>query len=175
MFGLSRQSVPPKELKAAAEAILGMFDWRLIEASWMEYLQIKRHDAGFNGQERSKYATTTPSWFALQKIVAAEGKLSDISLFDIHLLNSLKEGHLLYDDIMHVLMDHHEDAVEGHRIFDAYPELHEAMPKEFDNDVQVTTVLVEIVNQYRWELENFSNKFKNVLDEGIAAIIKKAK
>ena len=104
------------------------------------------------------------------KLQEYEGDFNKFTKDDLELLSSLKDGFIAYDDIIHILIDHHDDEEAGHHIFEAHPELHDYMPKEYDNDEHVLEVLLEVVRDYQWQLEHFSTKHAKMIDAALSRL-----
>lgn len=69
------------------------------------------------------------------------------------------QGPVYYDDLVRILIDHHNDETAAIHIFEKHPALHSVIPKQYDNPLQVIEVLIEYIRSYQWNLENFMNQY----------------
>ncbi len=144
-------------------AIRQTVDYIILRAAWDEYVTIKKHDEDYIYGD----ATPTPAWEALKKVEEYGGDLSQFGDEEQHLLRALRKGFLIYADVLHVLIDHHDDKEVAEDLFDKYPQLHDAVPQKYDNLEHIIDVVIEIVRDYQWQLEQFSTKHKDELLENI--------
>lgn len=106
------------------------------------------------GFEKDNLSNMKKVWEALQNLQKSNGDFSKISNEE---LNILREGFVYYDDMVRILIDHHNDENLANYIFEKHPELHSLIPKQYDNNLQVIEVIIEYVRAYQWNLENFVN------------------
>lgn len=176
MLGFGKHlSFNSKTLAQDASTIINETNFVLLRAAWDEFLHILRADDTYDEDEQHSnlLGLAKHTWYGLQKIQKYNGDLLRFGIFELHLLKALISGYLRYDEILHVLIDHHDDEKEGEYIFTAYPKLHNVLPHEFDNPGQVIEVLVETTRQYQWHLEEFSKNHQEDLENGIKLIIKR--
>ncbi len=74
----------------------------------------------------------------------------------------LPEAPVFFDDLLRILIEHHDDEKEAENLFERHPELHKAIPEQFDNNRQIIEVLIEYVKEFRWSLEDFTNKYQEI-------------
>ena len=146
---------PP--LLAEAKRILAENSHALLKCAWDEYLHIKQTDEAY--EDDVEMRQITPAWFALERLVELGGKLEDLGPEDKLLLKHLQHGHLIYNEILHALIDHHDDEEEAKHLFEKHPELHEHLPAHLNSDAQVMNAMVEVIRQYKIDLEQFSDRF----------------
>ena len=153
--------------------ILNNTNFVLLRAAWDEFLHILRTDSKYDEDEESDdlEGIATDCWYALKKLQEKHGDLTQFDIFELHLLKALKDGYNVYDEILHVLIDHHNDTGEAKYLFQSHPEIHLYIPKEFDNPKQVMEVLAETARIFRWELEQFSTKHSDKIDTAVKIII----
>ncbi len=102
----------------------------------------------------------------IKLIVKYEGKISNFSDEEKEIyLNLMPEGAVYYDDLVRVLVEHHDDVAEANHLFEIHPELHNFIPKQYDNSRQVIEVLIEYIRNYQWLLEKFINNYFINYDE----------
>ncbi len=149
--------------KDDAESIQNTSDYFVLRSAWDEYVTIKSKDEDYLYGD----ATPTPAWQALDKVQEYEGDFMKFTGEEQHLLRALKKGFLIYADVLHVLIDHHGDEDAASDLFRKYPELHDHIPPEYDNTKYLIEVLIEIVKDYQWQLEHFSIKHINAINEAL--------
>jgi hypothetical protein len=170
MLGFGKKVTRQQQIVEKAMTILEATRFPLLKAAWEEYARIKEAAE----EEGADQYLTTPEWFGLKRLIAYEGHFERFTLYELPLLKSLLDDYLRYDDMMHVLMDHHNDEKEAQHLFTAHPELHKHLPAQFDNTRQVIEVLVEVTHQFRWDIEHFSLEYKADIEEALKRILKQA-
>ncbi len=170
---LPQQRRSGKAVVSAAEearAIRENTDILILDAAWEEYVTIKRQEPDF---EESDIAAA-PTWEALTKTVERGGNFMHFTPAERPLLEALRKGFLVYNDVLHVLIDHHQDAEAAADLYNKYPELHQHLPQEYDSPEHIIEVLVEAVREYHWQLEHFSMVYGAAIDAALAPDTKKA-
>lgn len=137
-----------------AHSIMETIDYPILRAAWDEYITIQSEDPDFLYAD----ATATPTWKALEKVIEYAGDFKKFTGEEQHLLRALKKGYVIYADILHVLIDHHDDEDAAKDVYHKYPEIHEFVPEEYDNPEHLIEVLLEVVKDYQWQLEHFAEK-----------------
>lgn len=159
-------------IKEDVEWILKNTNYILLRAAWDEFLHLNRIDAKYDEDEQSQdiEGAASDCWYALKRLQSLDFDFSKFDIFDLHLLKALKEGYLIYDEILHILSDHHNDTREAKYLFMSHPEIHKYLPREFDNPKQALEVLAESARLFRWELEQFSKKYSAKIDAATRVI-----
>lgn len=168
LFGMNDNFDADSHTSAAedAKAIQESVDYIMIQAAWTEYEAIKASDDAYDSDTVAK----THAWTALSKVIEQKGNFSFFPLEDLPLLKALHNGYLVYSDLLHVLIDHHDDEKAADHLFAAHPELHDALPDEFDDNSHVIEVLIEVIKDYQWQLEHFSDKHKDAIESAITVL-----
>lgn len=168
LFGTNTNFDPgsKSDMVEDAKSIQSTVDFIFIQAAWDEYTALKQRDPNYDPE----YVMRNPAWSALSKIIEYRGDASKFLPEEKKLLMALKQGFVLYADVLHVLIDHHADPVAGHETFEHYPNLHEHMPEGYDDDAHVLEVVIEVVKDYQWQLEHFAEKHAKWLDDAIARL-----
>ncbi|MDX1950230.1 MAG: hypothetical protein SFT90_07020 [Rickettsiales bacterium] len=97
---------------------------------------------------------------SIRLIIKYEGDVNSFSEEEKEIyLPLMQEGAIYYDDLVRVLVEHHDDISEANHLFEIHPELHNYIPKQYDNSRQVIEVLIEYIRNYQWLLERFVNKY----------------
>lgn len=152
-----------------AKEILESVNATVLKTAREAYLDIKKSDPAYDPDYEKAYNTALPTWRALEDVV----KYGDFKSFpkeELTSLKALKRGYMLYYDIIHLLIDHHNDVEEAKKLFEEYPDLHAALPEEYDNPQHMIEVLLETVRDYQWQLEHFCTKYRRPIREAIAAL-----
>ncbi len=152
-----------------AKNILGSINSTMLKAAREAYLDIKKTDPAYDPDYEKTYNIALPTWQALENVV----KFGDFKSFpkeEVESLKTLRRGYVLYYDIIHLLIDHHNDVEEAKKLFEKYPELHAAIADEYDSPQHMIEVLLETVRDYQWQLEHFCNKYRKLIKEAIAAL-----
>lgn len=106
----------------------------------------------------------------IKAIINYNGNIDDFSLPEKEkYLSLIKDGSVYYDDMIRVLVEHHDDVKEANYLFEAHPELHNFIPKQYDNPRQVIEVLIEYIRDYQWKLEAFLKEFFGEVDDSSSA------
>lgn len=165
----------PPSVKEDVDWIISHTQYGLLSTAWDECLHILRIDPRYDEDDTSRnlYGRMSYPWYALKKLQGFGGDFTQFPLRKIHLLHALKDGYEVYDEVMHVLIDHHNDEREAKLLFATHPRLHELLPQQYDNATQVIEVLTEIVRVFRWECERFAAKHRNAIDAAIDEIVKR--
>lgn len=168
LFGTNRNFDADSKTNAKEDAlsIQETIDFIFIRAAWDEYTLLKRRDPAYDPE----FVMRNPAWTALSKVIDYNGDFKKFTRDEKPLLMAIKMGYVLYADVLHVLIDHHDDARAGHELFDKYPDLHSVMPEQYDNDTHVIEVVIEVVKDYQWQLEHFAMKHESALDNAIAKL-----
>lgn len=155
--------------------ILAHTHYGLLSTAWDECLHILRIDPRYDEDDSSRnlYGRMSYPWYALKKLEDFKGDFTQFPLRKIHLLYALIDGYEIYDEALHVLIDHHNDEREAKLLFATHPKLHQWLPQQYDNARQVLEVLAETVRMFRWELERFSEKHSEMVDAAIKDIVKR--
>jgi hypothetical protein len=164
----------PTSVLSDVEWILDNTNYILLRAAWDEFLHILATDKGRYDEDLSHdnlEGIAMDSWYGLKKLKDFGGDFTQFNVFELHYLERLQGGFIVYDEIMHVLSDHHNDEKEANYFFQSHPEIHKHVPKEFDNPKQILEVLLETARVYRWELEQFSKKHSEKIDKSIKIIL----
>ncbi len=148
---------------ADAKSIQETVDYLALRAAWDEYVTLKSQDPDYQYGD----APATPAWTALDKVIEYKGKFEKFTAEEQRFLRALRKGHLIYSDVLHVLIDHHDDIAAGQDLFTKYPLLHQAIPSRYDTPNKVIEVLIEIIKDYQWQLEHFSEKHAKAIDEAL--------
>jgi hypothetical protein len=144
-------------------SIRNSIDYVILRAGWDEYVTIKSQDPEYQYAE----STNTPAWKALEKVLDYGGDLSQFGEDEQHLLRALRKGFFIYADVLHVMIDHHDDVDAANDMFKKHPDLHAALPSEYDNPEHAIEVIIEVIRDYQWQLEHFSIKHEEVLLDNI--------
>ena len=152
-----RKKTVEKPIVVAAREIVENNSHALLKVAWDEYLHIKKMDEAYDDDVQMRQIT--PMWFALKRIVELRGKLENLEPEDKLLFKHLKNGHLIYNEILHALIDHHNNEAEGARLLESHPELYDHLPEHLGSSEQVMNVMVEVIRQYKVDLEQFSYHF----------------
>ncbi len=104
------------------------------------------------GVEISNLSNMKKVWVILKNLNENKNDLSKLSQEELKILS---EGPVYYDDLVRILINHHNDEVAASYIFKRRPELHSVIPKQYDNPLQIIEVLIEYIRTYQWILENF--------------------
>lgn len=165
----------PTSVKEDVAWILKNTNFILLRAAWDEFMHLLRIDSKYDENEEKDdlEGIATDCWYALKKLEDYEGDFTKFTVFELHLLKALQDGYNVYDEILHVLIDHHNDTREAKYLFQSHPEIHKHVPKEYDNPKHILEVLLETARLFRWELEQFSNKHNDKIDKSIVAIVEK--
>lgn len=174
MLGFGKKITPQQKAVQDVQTVIERTRYPLLRAAWGEYRRIKRMSDTYDNLDQGENLYTTPEWFGLHKLIAYGGDFNKFDLYELYILRSLKTGYTMYDETMHVLMDHHDDEKEAQYLFAAHPSLSKHVPPEFNNSRQVIKVLVEVTNQYRHDMEDFSGLYAEKIDEAIVKIVKAA-
>lgn len=166
LFGMNENFEPGSKTSIIDDsiAIRKSVDYPLILAAWDEYVEIKRRDPDYKYGD----STRTPVWEALKKVEEYKGNLKKFKSEEWHLLRAMKKGFFIYADVLHVLIDHHDDVDAAKSLFDRRPEIHKYLPQEYDNPHNVIEVLIEVVRDYQWQLEQFSSKHMAQIEKALA-------
>lgn len=159
-FEPDSETGPLEDAKSITESV----DYEIISAAWELYAAIKQQ-----GEEYDADYIRTPAWKALNKLIEFEGDFNHFqpTKEDIILLRALRGGFLVYDDVLHVLIDHHNDTALAEVVFEKHPDLHEHLPKEYNTKQELIHVMIEVVKDYQWQLEHFYNKHKGAIEMAI--------
>lgn len=141
-------------------AIRKSIPYIIIQSAWYEYTRIKMDDDAYDHE----YEMETPVWKALEKIEEYNSNFSEFTEDEKPLLKALKSGFLIYSDVLHILIDHHDDEDAANDLYEKYPALHDAIPAKYDNPKHVIEVLVEYIKDYQWQLEHFLEKHCEAID-----------
>ncbi|MCB2081618.1 MAG: hypothetical protein KDD76_03205 [Rickettsiales bacterium] len=141
-----------------AKEILETADYNILKAARAAYLDIKKSDDAYDPDYEEAYKMALPTWQALEAVIE-HGDFQALPKDKAELLPILRKGHLVFFDILHLLIDHHADKEEAEKLFKQYPELHQSIPDKYDNPQQMIQVLVEGVREYQWQLEHYSDKY----------------
>lgn len=142
-----------------ATSIMETIDYPVLKAAWEEYITIKARDPEFLYAD----ATVTPTWSALECVVKYDGDLKKFTGEEQHLLRALKKGFYIYADILHTLIDHHDDQEAARDVYAKYPDIYKYIPEEYNNPEQLIQVILEIVKDYQWQLERFAQKHEKAM------------
>jgi len=135
----------------------------VVQSAWHAYIKIKKTDDAYD----SEYSHNTPVWKGLEKVEEYKGNLERFKPEEVELLKALKDGFILYSDVMHILIDHHDDEAAAANIMQTFPDIKEYIPEEFNNVRQLIEVVIEVIRDYQWQIEQFSNKHGAKLDAAI--------
>lgn len=135
-------------------------DYIILRAAWDQYVEIKSQDPDYKYGD----ATPTPAWEALKKVEEYKGNFKKFTDAEQHLLRALKKGFLIYADVLHVLIDNHNDTEAGKNILEKYPDLLKSVPEEYANPEHILEVMIEVIRDYQWQLEQFSDKHIKKID-----------
>jgi len=165
LFGTNTNFDPGSTTSALEDAIdiRKTIDYIILKAAWEEYTLIKERDPAYDPE----YPAPTPCWKALEKLEEYAGDFSRFLPEEQFLIHALINGFLLYSDVLHVLIDHHDDAESAHEMFDKYPQLHHYIPKEYDDDTHLNEVIIAIVKDYQWQLEHFADKHSAAMHDAL--------
>ncbi len=168
LFGTNTNFDPDSNTNAKedAQSIQETIDFIFIRAAWDEYTALKRRDPSYDPE----FVMRNPAWTALSRVIEYNGNFNKFTQEEKPLLMALKKGFVLYADVLHVLIDHHDDKNAGHELFEKYPDLHQVMPEEYDDDLHVIEVVVEVVKDYQWQLEHFALKHEDAIDAALAKL-----
>lgn len=143
-------------LRDASEIIKNTNDDAL-QAAWNIYAHIKKkYPERYDGVDDLNLDIMTKTWGGLKKLVEYKGDFSKFTEDERQFLLEIRDGHQSYADVIHILIDHHDDIREAEDLFERFPRLRKVIPEEYNNPRQVIEVLIEIVREYQWQLEHFS-------------------
>lgn len=163
-FLKSSKSTPAKK----AKEIIDHVGEEIIHAIWDAYKHIKEeYPEQYDDFNEPLFQKMKDSWLGINKVVEYKGDFSKFDNSEQNLLLALKDGHLAYSDVLHVLIDHHDDKKESSFIFDKRPNLHKNLPKEYDHEEQVLEVLIELTKDYQWDLEHFYLDFYEKIEKAL--------
>lgn len=108
----------------------------------------------------SKNADNMQKVWQVLSAISSSGLAGLSSETKSEMVRLLPESPVFFDDLLRILIEHHDDEVEAKKLFEMHPELHKAIPEQFDNNRQVIEVLIEYVKEFRWSLEDFVNKYE---------------
>lgn len=149
-----------------AKEIQEKVDYRILRAAWDGYVRIKK--TGFQGAHR----TATPAWFALFAIQNYEGKFDKFDKDELHLLQALSHTAQAYDEIISELQEHESDGHLAEYIFSTHPDLHQAVPEEYDNEADLNRYIADVVTTYRDLLQRFYKRYRNEIDKAVEKLQK---
>jgi len=165
LFGTNTNFDPDSTTNAIEDSISirKTIDFPLLQAAWDEYIEIKKQDPDF------LYGDTKdmPIWSALEKLEEYRGDFFAFSGEEQYMLRALKKGFLIYADVIHTLIDHHDDIEAAEHVFNKHPQIHDYLPEEYDNAEHVIEVLLEVAKDYQWQLEHFSDKHQEDIDAAL--------
>lgn len=174
LFGKSKNSKKPVSKKSSKQAltdaklIVKSVNKEILECVWDLYSHIKKaHPEQYDDFDVNVYNSLVDTWQALEKLIVCKGRLDKFTFDDRYLLLALRDGHLSYSDVIHVLIDHHDDRQEAEYIFEQFPRLHKIIPKEYDNARQVIEVLLEITKDYQWQMEHFAMSHYGEIEDAL--------
>lgn len=151
-----------------AKKVLSSVNEEAIRSAWDIYAHIKKnHTEQYDEFDEKHFKKLTYSWEGLKKIVEKNGDFKSFTEKEHYLLLAVRDGHLDYADIIHVLIDHHDDEEEAKYLYEHHPRLHKVIPKQYDNASQIIEVLLEYVKQYQWHLEHYSMKYYGKIEEAL--------
>lgn len=160
LFGAKAGKSLAAEAVEDAKEIQSSVNFELLVAAWDEYTEIKKRDPRYDPE----YLIRPTAWLGLSKVIEYEGDFSRFTAEEQPMLFSLKRGFIFYSDVLHVLIDHHDDAQAGEELFAAHPDVHDLIPPEYDNAEHVIEVIIEVIRDYQWQLEHFYLKHKAAID-----------
>ncbi len=107
-------------------------------------------------------------------MIKYEGDFKSFSGDEQNLLRALKKGFFIYADILHTLIDHHDDKQAAKDVYHKYPEIHDFIPDEYDNPEHLIEVLLEVAKDYQWQLERFAEKHMKAINSALKKNAKNA-
>lgn len=149
-----------KKIKTAAEAILNSINSEIVDAALEAYQHIKTTSDEYDHDYEPSLKQAQDARVALNKLVSLNGDIKKFKKENPDLIQVLNDGHLAFNDVIHVLIDHHNDTKEAHDLYEHHPKLHQLIPKQYDDEQHVIEVLVEMVRDYQWQLEHFAIDFE---------------
>lgn len=164
-FGKKKKNLP-KSYKDAKKIVDSVND-EVLYSCWDIYSHIKKnHPEQYGEYDEKIFKKLTLSWEALRKLIENDGNFKSLKKDKLYLY-ALRDGHLVYHDLIHVLIDHHDDKEEAEYLFKQHPRLHDAIPKEYDNVDQVIEVLLEYAKDYQWRLEHFAMQYNGEIEKAL--------
>lgn len=168
MFGLFSN----RELSKDANFILKQFSPKMLEiiADLYEYL-LKN-----NGYEadyiRQQVKPVKDGYSFLQFVANSKGNLKKMPSNELYKVASFEKSHIYAADILHHFIDHHNDAEAAKYLYSIHNELHDLVPKQYDNELHVIEVLIEHVRNYQWLTEHFVIDHFKVLEDLLGRLVK---
>ncbi|HCR86044.1 MAG TPA: hypothetical protein DIV86_05135 [Alphaproteobacteria bacterium] len=154
MFGFGKKR--PESYKDAKN-IISSINEEAIRSAWDIYVRIKKNNhEKYGSYDETIFNQLKNSYEALKKVLEKDGDFQKFTDKEKHFLLALRDGHLVYSDIIHVLIDNHDNEKEAEYLYEQHPRLHKIIPKQYDNSRQVIEVLLEYVKQFQWHLEQYS-------------------
>ncbi len=171
MFNFFKKNKDHKKNKSAledAKKIVKSISKESLQASWTIYHHVKKeHTEQYDEFDQETYDIMTRTWGGLHKLIEFKGDFTKFSEEDKHFLFEIRDGHVAYSDVLHVLIDHHDDKLEADYVFKKHPDLHKIIPREYDNTRQVIEFLIEIVKDYQWQLEHFAMAYYGEIEDAL--------
>lgn len=168
MFGFLKKGKSSGKALSDAKKIIKSVNKEALESAWDVYVHIKKeHPEQYDDFDQQTYEILTHTWEGLNKLIKYKGDFTKFTDEEEHFLTELRDGHLAYADVIHVLIDHHDDKKEAEYLFEKHPKLHKVIPKEYDNARQVIEVLLEIVKDYQWQLEHFAMEHYGEIEDAL--------
>lgn len=158
----TEESAPAGNPLSDAVAIRASVDYTILRAAWDEYVTLKKEDPDYQYGD----TTPTPCWKALEKLSSYGGSFMRFGPGEANLLQALRTGFMIYDDVMHVLIDHHDDARALADLAAKYPDLMNHMPPGTAPN-QIIDVMIEVVRDYQWQLEHFGMEYGAEIDAAL--------
>ena len=172
MFGFFKKKVTdPNSIESIlmdAKAIKKSINFEVLDSAWDIYEHIKiNHPEQYDGFDEHILITMKNTWEGISQLIENNGDFSKLKNENNKILLDIRDGHLAYSDLIHVLIDHHDDKREAEYIFEKHPKLHKAIPKQYDNARQVIEVIIEIVKDYQWQIEHFAMNHYGAIEDAI--------
>lgn len=165
MFGFGKKR---PETYNDAKKIIASSNEEIIRSSWDLYAHIKKsHKEKYDEFDEKLFKKLTYTWEALKIVMEKEGDFSKFSDNEKHFLIALRDGHLFFSDLIHVLIEHHNDEKAAEQLFEQHPRLHKVIPPQYNNTQQLIEVLLEYVKQYQWDLEQYSMKHYGQIEKAL--------